>query len=66
MDRPKPFLLALVALYGILAALVATDYPRLPDRLATHFGASGEPDGWGSKTAWPPSGAASATAAPWP
>ncbi len=25
-------------------------YPRLPDRMPTHFGASGEPDGWGVKS----------------
>ena len=39
------FLLLLVA----SAAHMAIYYPQLPDTLASHFGLSGDPDGWTSK-----------------
>ncbi len=36
----------------VLAAIAQTvhDYPLLPDRLASHFGASGMPNGWMTKS----------------
>jgi hypothetical protein len=43
---------ALIVLYGILALWVAIDFSRLPDRIATHFQFSGEPDGWASRTGY--------------
>jgi hypothetical protein len=52
MDRPKGFLVALVVLYGILALFVGMDYGRLPERVATHFDVSGEPNGWASRQAY--------------
>ncbi|HPZ97428.1 MAG TPA: DUF1648 domain-containing protein, partial [Phycisphaerae bacterium] len=39
-------------LVGMLLIELAVYYPRLPDRVASHFGASGEPDGWQSKQAF--------------
>lgn len=39
-------------LIGILWIAMAIYYPRLPDTLASHFGASGQPDGWMSKKAF--------------
>jgi len=41
---------ALVALLVVIGFQVAYYAPRLPDTVASHFGASGEPDGWSSKT----------------
>ena len=40
-------LTTLVCLLPILAGLIL--YDRLPERIATHFGMNGEPDGWQSK-----------------
>ncbi|AGA24612.1 DUF1648 domain-containing protein [Singulisphaera acidiphila] len=51
MNRPKPAIATLVILYGLLVALVMVTYPKLPERVATHFGFSGEPDGWMSRPA---------------
>ena len=31
---------------------VATSFPSLPERLATHFDAAGHPNGWSSRTAY--------------
>ncbi|HOJ73075.1 MAG TPA: DUF1648 domain-containing protein [Phycisphaerae bacterium] len=39
-------------LVGMLLIELAVYYPRLPDRVVSHFGASGEPDGWQSKQAF--------------
>jgi uncharacterized membrane protein len=39
-------------LIGILWIAVAIYYPHLPDRVASHFGAGGVPDGWMSKAAF--------------
>lgn len=41
---------ALVVLLLVIAFQVAYYAPRLPDTVASHFGPSGEPDGWASKT----------------
>ena len=42
-----------IVLALLLALLQYTDYyPRLPDRIASHFGASGQADGWSSKAAF--------------
>jgi uncharacterized membrane protein len=40
-----------VSAIALIAAVadVATHWSRLPDQIPTHFGASGTPDGWGSK-----------------
>lgn len=41
----------LLALLGLVLSMVPTAYawPHLPERVPTHFGASGQPDGWGPK-----------------
>ncbi|MBL8233056.1 MAG: DUF1648 domain-containing protein [Bryobacterales bacterium] len=41
--------LAVAVLVGIFAIL-ALNWPELPERIPTHFNAAGTPDGWGSKT----------------
>lgn len=33
----------------VLLAVTAASWPDLPARIPTHFGAGGEPDGWGSR-----------------
>lgn len=38
-------------LTGALLIKLAAAWPRLPDRVATHFGANLQPNGWGSKGA---------------
>ncbi|ACZ37661.1 DUF1648 domain-containing protein [Sphaerobacter thermophilus] len=42
----------LLALIGIIVtvAILLYAWPDLPDRVPTHFGVTGEPDSWGSKT----------------
>ncbi|MFT3943790.1 MAG: DUF1648 domain-containing protein [Ancrocorticia sp.] len=45
-------LVAPVLLWGVSTALQMIWIPRLPDPIATHWGASGEPDGYG--TMWTP------------
>lgn len=39
-------LIALVLVWVAFAAYVTMTAGQLPDRVATHFGASGQPDGW--------------------
>jgi uncharacterized membrane protein len=39
-----------IALCALAQAIV--DFPQLPDRVASHFGASGTPNGWMSKPAF--------------
>lgn len=51
MNRPKPAIATLVILYGFLVALVMVTNPKLPGRVATHFGFNGEPNGWMSRPA---------------
>jgi serine/threonine-protein kinase len=51
MNRPKYAFGVLVVLYGLLVALVIVTNPWLPERVATHFGSSGTPDGWMSRPA---------------
>ena len=42
--------LTVMLLLAAVAAIQMTHYyPLLPERLAVHFGSSGEPDGWSSK-----------------
>jgi serine/threonine-protein kinase len=41
---------ALLLLAALAAVQMAHYYPLLPERLAVHFGSSGEPNGWSSKT----------------
>lgn len=50
MNRPKLPLAVLAILYGGLTVLAIVTYPRLPDRVATHFGADGTPNGWMSRS----------------
>lgn len=38
--------------YLVLIGLVTTSSPGLPDRMATHFGAGGQPDGWSSRASY--------------
>ncbi len=37
---------------ALFAFSVATSFPSLPERLATHFDAAGHPNGWSSRTAY--------------
>ena len=47
---PKHFSVALVATVLLVTALqIGSYYPRLPERLATHFDGSGRANGWMSK-----------------
>ncbi|MBN1489515.1 MAG: DUF1648 domain-containing protein [Phycisphaerae bacterium] len=48
----KRALLVYVALVGISAAECVYFYPKLPSRMASHFGASGQADGWMDKPAF--------------
>ena len=45
-------ILEAISAAGILALiiLVIISWPELPDKIPSHFGASGTPDAWGSKT----------------
>jgi hypothetical protein len=44
--------IAIAALAGMIG-LITANWANLPDQMPTHFGASGKPDGWGSKnTLW--------------
>ena len=52
VNSPVPAALALALLYGVLVALVAEAYPRLPERVASHFSLGGEPDGWMSRPSY--------------
>jgi uncharacterized membrane protein len=45
----KTSLIVFVILLLLCIAQVAYYYPLLPDRVASHFGASGRPDAWSSK-----------------
>lgn len=49
MNGKRALILALVVLF--FGQLIYY-YPQLPERIASHFGASGEPDGWMSKNAF--------------
>ncbi|KXB03466.1 hypothetical protein AKJ47_02205 [candidate division MSBL1 archaeon SCGC-AAA261G05] len=40
----------IVASFVWTASLVAMNYNQLPDQIPTHYGVSGDPDSWGSKT----------------
>src|SRR5947208_13832382 len=42
--------LALVCLFAAFAACVAHFSKQLPDRVATHFGGTGHPNGWMTRT----------------
>jgi len=46
-DRAPVRILLLLA--AVAAVQMVYYYPQLPERLAVHFGASGEPNGWSSK-----------------
>ena len=49
MTLRRPILTLLVLLISF-AALIVVTCPTLPERLATHFGASGQPNGWMSRS----------------
>jgi serine/threonine-protein kinase len=53
MTPRRPLFLLLALLVGF-AALVVFTWPQLPERMATHFGAGGQADGWMSRAvgAW--------------
>jgi len=42
-------LLVFIILLALCIAHAAYYYPLLPDRVASHFGVSGQPDAWASK-----------------
>lgn len=44
--------LLLIAVFVVAVAQSAYYYPRLPERVASHFGASGAADGWQSRPAF--------------
>jgi serine/threonine-protein kinase len=46
-----PILLFLLCYFGFLA-YVAWTVPQLPERIATHFGFGGQPDGWMTRSAY--------------
>src|SRR3954468_21478203 len=48
-SRPTPALI-LGLLYLCFLGYLISSAPQLPDRVATHFGAGGEPDGWMSRS----------------
>jgi uncharacterized membrane protein len=55
MDIPRTrmeIILEVISVLGLLiiGANIALMWPVLPDRVPTHFGASGIPDAWGGKT----------------
>jgi serine/threonine-protein kinase len=52
MIRPRPAFVTLLASFAVLSILVAATYSMLPERVATHFSARGEPDGWMSRPAY--------------
>lgn len=43
-------IVVLIALMVIAGAQLEHYYPQLPDKIATHFGGSGQPDGWNAKS----------------
>jgi uncharacterized membrane protein len=49
--KPRFSIPLFLLLLGFVVTIIqmAYFYPRLPERLATHFGPSGYPDGWASK-----------------
>ena len=47
-NKREIILTTIVCLLPMLAGVIL--YSRLPDTIATHWGANGEPDGWSSKT----------------
>jgi uncharacterized membrane protein len=49
MNMHKISLLVLILLLMLCIAHAVYYYPLLPDRVASHFGASGQPDAWSSK-----------------
>lgn len=51
MNRPKSAFAVLAILYGVLVVQVMLSYPRLPERVATHFALRGTPNGWMSRSA---------------
>lgn len=44
--------LLLVTSIGILVVGAINWYPQLPERIAIHLNATGEPDGWAARTPW--------------
>ncbi len=49
METDSPALRIFVVLAALFALQMAYYYPQLPDTVASHFGAGGQPDGWSSK-----------------
>jgi uncharacterized membrane protein len=55
MDIPRTRMEIILEVISVLGVLIiginiALMWPMLPDRVPTHFGASGIPDAWGGKT----------------
>lgn len=46
-NRKQMVLMLLICLIPLIAGIIL--YPQIPDKIAIHWGSSGEPDGWSSK-----------------
>ena len=49
MKQISPFRILAAIIYLAAAAYLIAIYPMLPERIAVHYNAAGEPDGWGGK-----------------
>lgn len=49
MNSRRTAFTVFLLIWALCTAHALYYYPKLPDRVAQHFGSSGEPDAWGSK-----------------
>ena len=52
MTKHKVSLVVFLALCALCVIHALYYYPQLPDKVASHFGLSGQPDAWSSKTSF--------------
>lgn len=53
----NPFILLIpIMIFALTVVMIVSLYPQLPERIATHFNFSGNPDAWGSKISFITSG----------